>query len=233
VTFSLGDAPLAMRVGWLVLLLPLVSCANNPTWDSDNRSISERQVAFTTATLQATVPSGWETHNRLHCFNRPCFGTSPLRRSDNRYSPWAFLAASTKSRLAPDATPDSYSETLIRAHGERAVVVSPPTRTHVGSHQGLEFTLIIQVGLDVIGEEPTGLSRLEARRHFVFELDDYLIDCYIETSQLISGQLLDAHRSFCGSIERATPPNQPLHPTTSGGLTAAVVAGERRRYTAE
>ena len=30
--------------------------------------------------------------------------------------------------------------------------------------------------------------------------------------------------------EKAAPQsNQPLHPTTAGGLTAAVVAGERRR----
>jgi hypothetical protein len=30
-------------------------------------------------------------------------------------------------------------------------------------------------------------------------------------------------------FSRLKPSNQPLHPTTSGGLTAAVVAGERRR----
>ncbi len=39
-----------------------------------------------------------------------------------------------------------------------------------------------------------------------------------------------AHPAFAASTTVLfNAPNQPLHPTTSGGLTAAVVAGERRR----
>jgi hypothetical protein len=35
--------------------------------------------------------------------------------------------------------------------------------------------------------------------------------------------------SCSGTVTLRLVANQPLHPTTSGGLTAAVVAGERRR----
>lgn len=45
----------------------------------------------------------------------------------------------------------------------------------------------------------------------------------------LRGERVQVSLAMFDACAKTMSPNQPLHPTTSGGLTAAVVAGERRR----
>jgi TonB family protein len=49
------------------------------------------------------------------------------------------------------------------------------------------------------------------------------------TPESLRKQTINFNVDGCTPSGNAPQSNQPLHPTTSGGLTAAVVAGERRR----
>jgi len=193
-----------------LMVFSAFGCAHVPTWDMDKRTDLERRVRLADSNLIAVVPLGWNTHSRSFCFNRTCVGFSPLRPSGNTYSPSAMLNATAFSNSDKSKTLDSYVAELMKTYGSTGFILVTPSPVSLAHASGFMLSAVIDAPI-----MDTGLKNIEARQHYIFQLDGYLIDCAIQSSELVTGKLEDALQSFCNSIavdsDLFPPPNQALH----------------------